>query len=598
MASLELAPVGNCAIASLIDQSGRHLWFCYPRLDGDPVFSALIDGASPERGFMDVVLNGQVDVRQAYLPNTAILETVLTDNTGGALRILDFAPRFTLFGRMYRPPMIVRRIEPISGRPRIKIRVRPQFGYGERRYKPRLGSHHIRWGNDEEAVRLTTDATVSYVAEETEFALDRPLSFFFGQDESLNDNPDTLARSFIDQTSTYWRGWVRGLNVPFDWQEAVIRAAITLKLCSYEDTGAIVAALTTSVSEAHGTVRNWDYRFCWLRDAFFTVNALNRLNATRTMEGFVRFVVDAAERDIEDGFIAPLFSIAPGGDTTERVAEALAGYRGNRPVRVGNAAVSQMQNDGYGSIIMSAAQLYYDKRLPALEGDHLYKLLCAVGRRAERDAFTPDAGLWEYRGRARAHSYTGAMSWAALHRLGMIAQLLGKAKEASDWFGRASVLRHELMRRAVVPGEGWISGALDMAVVDASSLVLPEIGVVKPSDPAFLETLKVVEKRLMRNGFLLRYEEADDFGAPDNAFLLCTFWYIDALALVGRKDEARELFANVLARRNHVGLLSEDIDPKTNELWGNFPQTYSQVGLILSAMRLSRSWEEGLWRAS
>lgn len=596
MSTLDLAPVGNCAIASLLDRDGRHVWSCFPRLDGDPAFHALLGGDAPQHGFMDVVLNGQTDVRQSYLTNTAIVETILTDAQGGQLRILDFAPRFTLYGRNFRPPMLVRRIEPISGRPRIALRVRPSFGYGARQPRAKLGSHHMRWTDGEEALRLTTDAPIAYVAGETEFALDRPVSLFFGVDEPLSDDPGTLSASFLEQTRSYWSTWVRSLNVPFDWQDAVIRAAITLKLCSYEDTGAIVAALTTSIPEAHGTQRNWDYRFCWLRDAFFTVSALNRLNATRTMEGFVRFVVDAVERDIE-GPVAPLFAIAPGTDLSERQADALAGYRGMGPVRVGNEAATQTQNDGYGSIVMSAAQLFYDSRLnPGGEG--LYRLLRLVAGRAERDALTPDAGLWEYRGRARAHTYTAAMSWAAMNRVGRIGRRIGAAAEGDDWLARAEVLRREVLRRSIVPGEGWISGALDMPVVDASSLVLPEIGLIPATHDAFIKTLEVVERRLMRNGFLLRYDEADDFGTPDNAFLLCTFWYIEALAAVGRRTEARELFENILARRNHVGLLSEDLDPRTGELWGNFPQTYSQVGLILCAMRLSRSWEEGLWRAS
>lgn len=597
MSSLDLAVTGNCAIAALVDKSGRHVWSCFPRLDGDPAFSALLDGDDPQGGFMDVVLRDQANTRQTYLLNTAIIETILSDGHGGAVRVLDFAPRFRMYGRNFRPRTLIRRIEPFSGRPRIAIRVRPAFGYGARRPKPKLGSNHMRWTDGDEALRLTTDAPIAYIAGETEFALDRPVSLFFGTDEPLSDNPDTLAASFLEQTRLYWYDWVRSLNVPFDWQDAVIRAAITLKLCSYEDTGAIVAALTTSVPEAAGTQRNWDYRFCWLRDAFFTVNALNRLNATRTMEGFVRFVVDAVERDI-DGPVAPLFAIAPGADLTERHAGSLAGYRGMGPVRVGNEAATQLQNDGYGSIVMSATQLFVDRRLAPGGSEGLYNLLTTVARRAERDAFTPDAGLWEYRGRARPHTYTAGMSWAAMHRVGLVARHLGKAADGDDWIARAEVLRREVLRRAVVPGEGWLSGALDMAVADASSLVLPEIGLIPAGHEAFLKTIEVIERRLMRNGFLLRYDEADDFGAPDNAFLLCTFWYIDALAAVGRRDEARELFENILARRNHVGLLGEDIDPRTGELWGNFPQTYSQVGLILCAMRLSRSWEEGLWRAS
>ena len=598
MPTLDLAPVGNGAVASLIDKQARHAWFCFPRLDGDPLFNALLNRDDAGRGFMDVQLQDYVSGAQRYLPNTAIVETVQTDERGGSIRILDFAPRFRLYGRMFRPPMLVRRIEPVSGRPRAALRVRPSFGYNARAVRPMLGSNHIRWVDQDLSVRLTTDAPISYVLGETPFAIDRPITLFFGSDESLSDNPQTLGLSFLEQTMTYWYDWVRGLNVPFDWQEAVIRAAITLKLCSHEDTGAIVAAMTTSVPEAPGSARNWDYRFCWLRDAFFTVNALNRLNATRTMEGFVRFVIDAVERDLDDGPIAPLFPIAPGADLTERVADALPGYRGDGPVRVGNEAASQTQNDGYGSIVLSAAQLFYDRRLDRMADGGLYRLLCIIGRRAEKDAFTPDAGLWEYRGRARAHTYTAGMSWAALHRLGLIARLIGEEKEAADWRARAPIIRQETMRRAVVAGEGWISGALDMQVADASTLLLPEVGLISPTHDSFRKTLEVTERRLMRNGLLLRYDEADDFGAPENAFLVCTFWYIDALASAGRRDEARELFENVLSKRNHVGLLAEDIDPRTGELWGNFPQTYSQVGLILSAMRLSRSWEEGLWRAS
>jgi len=421
-----------------------------------------------------------------------------------------------------------------------------------------------------------------------------------GADESITDGPDTLSRNFLAETESYWQTWVRDLNVPFDWQAAVIRAAITLKLCSFEDTGAVLAALTTSVPEAADTPRTWDYRFSWLRDAFFTVTALNRLSATRTMEGFVRFIVDIVEAGASRGdpeLIAPLLAIAPGTDTAERIVDTLPGYRGFGPVRIGNAAVVQRQNDIYGSIIMTAAQMFWDERLPRHGDMELYRQLCQVGNEAQRVALSPDAGIWEYREREEVHTFSAAMCWAALYRLGMIARRVGADAESREWLARAGVLRQEILQRATTQ-EGWLSGVLDRDMVDASSLVLPAIGLLTSDDPRFHATLDTVGKKLMRNGFLMRYVEADDFGKPTNAFLLCTFWYIDALASVGRRDEALELFNNLLARRNHVGLLSEDIDPRTGELWGNFPQTYSQVGLILSAMRLSRSWEEGLWHAS
>lgn len=599
MSSLDLGVIGNCAIASLIDRTGRHVWHGIGRLDGDPVFNALLGGQQPERGFMEAALTDLRDSRQRYLPNTAILETIL-ESAGGSMRLVDFVPRFRQFGRMFRPPLLVRRIEPLAGRPRVTIRMRPTFDYGATRPAVTNGSNHIRYVADSGVLRLTTDASITRILHESEFALDRPVTLLIGADESVTESPDSIGRTFLAETESYWQGWVRDLNIPFDWQVAVIRAAITLKLCSFEDTGAVLAALTTSVPEAAGTPRTWDYRYSWLRDAFFTVTALNRLSATRTMEMFVRFIVDIVESGSAQGAIdriAPLFPIAPGVDTTERILASLPGYRGQGPVRIGNAAVDQRQNDAYGSMVLTAAQMFWDERLPRQGSTELYRTLCEVGREAHRAALLPDAGLWEYRERAEVHTFSSTMCWAALRSLGMIARRVGLDGESREWLARAGALRQELLRRATTGG-GWLSGVLDREMVDASSLVLPEIGLLRASDPRFSATLDVVSERLMRNGFVMRYVEADDFGAPSNAFLLCTFWYIDALASVGRREEALELFNNVLARRNHVGLLSEDVDPATGELWGNFPQTYSQVGLILSAMRLSRSWEEGLWHAS
>jgi GH15 family glucan-1,4-alpha-glucosidase len=600
VSTLELGVVGNCAVASLIDRLGRHVWHGLGRLDGDPVFNALLGGNEPAGGFMEAAVEGAKEGRQRYLPNTAILETTV-DGLGGTMRIVDFAPRFLRFGRMFHPPMLVRRLEPAAGRPRVTLRVRPTFNYGALKPQITSGSHHARFVGDSAAVRLTTDGPVTYMLHEREFALDRPITLIFGADESITENPDALGRTFLAETQAYWQTWVRDLNIPFDWQAAVIRAAITLKLCSFEDTGAVLAALTTSVPEAAGTPRTWDYRFSWLRDSFFTVTALNRLSATRTMENFVRFIVDIVESGSSRGEadqIAPLWPIAPGTDTEEKLIDTLPGYRGYGPVRIGNAAVIQRQNDTYGSMVMTAAQMFWDERLPRHGDIELYRQLCVVGNEAHKAALTPDAGLWEYREREEVHTFSAAMCWAAQHRLGMIARRVGVDAESREWLGRAGVLRQEIMKRAAMPKGGWLSGVLDREMVDASSLVLPEIGLLPSDDPRFHATLEVIGQRLMKNGFLMRYVEADDFGKPSNAFLLCTFWYIDALASVGRRSEALELFNNVLGRRNHVGLLSEDIDPRTGELWGNFPQTYSQVGLILSAMRLSRSWEEGLWHAS
>ncbi|WP_298214126.1 glycoside hydrolase family 15 protein [Acidocella sp.] len=597
---LNLAAIGNGAIASLIDRQGTHLWCCWPRLDGDPVFHALLGGGAPENGTFATELAGLSESSQSYMPNTAIVETILRDGQGNALRIVDFCPRFRLYGRIFHPFMLIRRVEPLAGRPRITIRLRPGFNYGEQHPRPSIGSNHLRWAGPDFALRATTDMPISHVLHENAFTLSRPGTLVLSVDEPLSQSPDSLYTQFLSETRNYWQDWVANLNVPFDWQDAVIRAAITLKLCSFDDTGGVVAALTTSIPEAPGSGRTWDYRFCWLRDSMFTISALNRLSATRTMETYLNFVLDNVTA-AGPGELPPLFPIAPGMKLGEYIAPCLPGYAGgDGPVRVGNGAAIQRQNDAYGAIILSFTQFFFDHRLK-LRGDlALYRQLCPLGEIAARVALEPDAGPWEFRGRARVHSFSAAMCWAALSRLAMIAGALGLEDEAADWEARAQGLRDEILRR-VVTAEGWLSGVLDEEVADASVLVLPDIGFIGARSPEFSATLDMVARRLLHDGFVLRYDAPDDFGLPETAFLLCSFWYVNALAMAGRLAEARALFERILAVRNHVGLLSEDVaTSKEGEprLWGNFPQTYSHVGLILCAMRLSRSWEEGLWRAS
>ncbi|MDE2265875.1 MAG: glycoside hydrolase family 15 protein [Alphaproteobacteria bacterium] len=596
MRQLDLAPIGNCAVASLIDAQARHVWFCFPRLDADPVFNALVNGNDPATGFMDVLVEGFKTSSQSYLRNTAILETILRTENGEALRVIDFAPRFRQFGRSFRPPMLVRRLEPISGQPRITLRMRPSFGYGKTAPQISIGSNHARFIGSDNVLRVTADIGPSYILNETPFLLDQPVNLFIGSDESVQEDPDGLAKRFLHETTGYWTDWARQLAVPFDWQEAVIRAAITLKLCSYEETGAIVAALTTSIPEAPNTERNWDYRYCWLRDSYFTVNALNRLGVTRTMEHYVRFLLDTVVNE-QARELHPVYPINSRTKLNEYEAEALAGFQGMGPVRVGNAAAAQRQNDVYGSVVLSSAQIFWDSRIPSIGGVNLYRRLSPLGETALQSALVPDAGLWEYRNRSGVFTYSATMCWAASHRLAMIAHKVGATDEAIRWGEKSKTLQQEILQRAVTR-EGWLSGALDTEIADASVLLLPQLGILPATDERFLRTLKVIEKRLLKNGFLLRYDEADDFGRPETAFVVCTFWYIDALVAAGRQEEARELFDNLLSRRNNAGLLSEDVDTKSGELWGNFPQTYSLVGLTLSAHRLSRTWEQGLWHAS
>jgi GH15 family glucan-1,4-alpha-glucosidase len=588
---LDLAVIGNGRTAALLEPASRLVWWCYPRFDSDPIFSRLLAG-DEEKGFCDVVLAGLVDFSSDYERNTAVVSTVLTNSENASVRITDFAPRFRRYDRIFRPPQLIRIIEPIAGLPRISIRMRPTCDYGRPITDRSLGSNHITFRGKDLVFRLTTDGPLSYIEREATFVLTKPIHMVLGPDEPLTADIVTTCREFADRTRDYWMAWVRRLSIAYDWQEAIIRAAIALKLSNYEDTGGIVAALTTSIPEAPGSGRNWDYRHCWLRDAYFVVKALNRLGATQTMENFISFILGIASEPP----VRPVYSVVPSDPMEETVAANLKGYRCDGPVRIGNAAAAQTQHDTFGSIVLAATPMFFDRRLPRQGDEGLFRLLETTGREAQALAFTPDAGIWEYRGRAHVHTYSAAMCWAGCSRLAAIAQRIGLGDRAAHWAQIASGIHDTLLEQAWSNRRSAFTAAFGVDELDASVLLLPEIGLIEPSDPRFVRTVEAISYELVRGNHVMRYASEDDFGLPESAFLICRFWLIDAWWWLGRRDEARDLFVDALSCRNRYGLLSEDMHPQTGQLWGNFPQTYSMAGLILTAMRLSRSWEDRYWR--
>ena len=590
-ADLDLGVVGNCAFAALIDRRASVAWACMPRFDGDPLFSGLLEGGSPEeeRSRFDIEIEGFDRSRQTYVENTPVLVTTLRDLEGRTLEVTDFAPRFTHYGRRHRPVALVRILRPLEGQPRIRIRVRPRFGDVRRAPEVTRGSNHVRYIGSDLAVRLTTDAPLAYVLDESWFYLEEPITLFLGPDESLTRPVAETGQDFLNATTAYWREWVRHLHVPLEWQEAVIRAAITLKLCWFEETGAIIAAMTTSVPEAPYTGRNWDYRYCWVRDAYYVIRALNELGTVDILESYLRYVrnlVGAAD----GGHIQPVSGIDLRQSLPERIADALPGYRSMGPVRFGNDAYRHVQHDVYGQVVLSNAQAFFDRRLMRPMDDRDFTRLEQVGERAFRVHREPDAGLWELRTRASVHTYSSLMCWAACDRLANIAEHLGRAERAAFWRERAGTIRTFIEEEAWNPRMACYTGALGGEDVDASLLLLADLGFHEAGDPRFEGTVRAVERTLLRGKHMFRYAMEDDFGRPRTAFNICTFWYIDALAAMGESERARDLFEEMLTRCNHVSLLSEDIDPSTGELWGNYPQTYSLVGIINSAVRLSRPW--------
>ena len=552
--NLALGLVGNCAFNALIDARGRIVWCC-------------------------------------YVANTAILQTELVDTQGNAVRITDFAPRFEDRGRTFRPLLLVRRVVPIVGRPHIRIVVSPTFGYGATQPVVTRGSNHVRYVHTTQALRLTSDAPLTYVLDATSFLLDRPASLLLGADETLGGGIGETARDFEERTAHYWQQWVRALAVPLEWQDAVIRAAITLKLCTYEETGAIIAAVTTSIPEAPGTERTWDYRYCWLRDALFVIRALNGISEVATMESYLRYLFNVVHAATARGHLQPVYGIGLEADLGERSVATLPGFRGTGPVRIGNQAYEHRQHDVYGHAVLASTQAFFDHRLLRPAGLDDFTRLEWLGDQAFALFDQPDAGIWELRSRLGVHTSSAIMCWAACDRLAKIAAHLGLTQRAGTWSARADSLRAAILERGWNAKRQAFVATFGGETLDASVLLMSEVNLLSPDDTRWRQTLDAIRGELKRGNHLYRYRSADDFGVPKMAFTACTFWYIDALVRTGATEEARELFDGLIESRNRLGLLSEDIDPATRELWGNFPQTYSMVGIINGATRLSRRWD-------
>ncbi|MBL0767684.1 glycoside hydrolase family 15 protein [Sphingopyxis sp. DHUNG17] len=590
LSSLSLWPIGNCQVSALIDDAAGLVWGCVPRVDGDPTFCALLGGERQDEGVWRLRLAGQVSATSQYRRNTPMLVTRLEAEDGSAVDVIDFCPRYQHSGRMYRPVAFIRIIRPVAGNPRLEMLLTPMHHYGTEAARTTRGTNHKRFLIGDHQLRLTTDAPIGYIDEGRSFRVEQDLHFFLGPDEPFTGNVAHSIRAMEEATELYWQSWVRGLATPMDWQEAVIRAAITLKLCQHEETGAIVAALTTSIPEAPHSERNWDYRYCWIRDAYYTVQALNRLGALDVLEKYLAYLRNIVDR-AAGGHIQPLYSVMGFAELEESVAVNLAGYRGMGPVRIGNAAWTQIQHDAYGQIVLPTVQGFFDQRLFRMADERDFESLESVGEVAWKMHDQPDAGLWEFRTRQLVHTYSAVMSWAACDRLGNVAARIGRPERASFWKDRAAKIRARIEAEAWSDEKQHFGAAFGHHHLDASLLQMVELRFISADDPRFQSTFAAIEMALRRGEHMLRYDSEDDFGQPETAFNICTFWLIEALHMCGRSDEARGLFETMLAHRTASGLLSEDLDFESGELWGNFPQTYSLVGIINCAGLLSRSWD-------
>ncbi len=582
--------IGNCQAAALVKETGSIDWFCAPYPDSPPLLGRLLD---PDGGHFSVSLavppNGEVTSVQYYLPNTNILVTTIHGDEG-AISITDFFPRFEQYGRMYRPISLFRIVEPISGTPRIQVSCRPVDGWSKKPVPPVRGNSHLRFDIGDNPLRLTTTMPLTHLAEGSAYGLKEPAYFALTWGLGIEQDLKETARDFLAKTTNYWRTWVKHCSVPAAYQVETIRSALALKLHCYEDTGAILAGVTTSLPEELGATRNWDYRHCWLRDSYFTLSALHKLGHFEEMENFLKFLLGIVHtRDR----LHPVYRIDGTLPLPEYEHAEWAGFGNSRPVRSYNAAATHVQNDAYGEMLLTLAPIFFDERFYHLRVPEHEKLVEHLATHCAKSIGVPDAGLWEFRDGGMENSFTNMMCWAGLDRTQKLRQLGFLPGITWDVAGELERAEQRVMAAVV---EGSIRNGPGDPSFNAALLQAP---MLRFGDRKLAEgTIDAIWKGLRSavdgdgSAFLFRYRRADDFGVPQSAFVICSFWWIEALAKVGRIQQARQEMDAVLKATNRLGLFSEHFEFKHHKQLGNFPQAYSHVGSINAAFAISPSWDE------
>lgn len=576
-----LAITGNCHYIAYVDDHSDLSWMCWPYMDSSFVFGSLLD--KEKGGSFKVIPESRYHTKQRYVENTAVIVTTFFCDDGD-FEVIDFAPRFQIYDRYHKPLQFFRKIKRLRGQPRIKIICQPTGNYGEQVPEISLGSNHLNFKGLHYPLRLTTNATKTYILEQRVFTLAEDIYMVLSGGDPFESPLKETFEEFYYKTTRYWRNWVKDTFIANIFQKEMIRSAITIKLHQYEDTGAIIASGTTSLPEFPGSGRNWDYRYCWLRDSYFSLGALNSLGHFEEAEKYLHFINNILY-DICN--LQPVYKINGEAEIPESEVP-LKGYQGSGPVRVGNAAYYQKQYDSFGQVILSLLPLYMDERIihreQILSLDTIKKLLNEIEVRMDE----PDAGIWEFRGKREKHLETYVFHWAGA-KAGLKIALHYEDKDLEE-------IANRVMKSAELNIEACYSAEYECymsdqtkTIFDAAAFLLIILNYLHPDDVRTHKHFQRLQKELLSNeGMIYRYHAADDFGETHATFLICTYWYIESLICLGFLDEAEEILKNIIRHENHVGLLSEDLSSEDGGQWGNFPQTYSHVGLINTVARLAR----------
>lgn len=587
MNTLNYGLIGNCTSAALVSQDGSIDWCCLPHFDSPSIFAAILD--QRKGGKFGLRVSSDYKISQRYLPRTNILLTTFSRKRD-KFEVIDFMPRYRRESGIYHcPPDIIRYVRHISGRPEIIFDYDPRPAYAQHEVRQEVRTDYIKHVTNKgayESVYLYSDIDYQHLAHGNPVTIDRDCFLLISYNQKLTElNLDTILLEY-EKTRVYWLDWSSNTRRFDRFNEEIIRSALVLKLLAFQKTGAILAAVTTSLPEEIGATRNWDYRYCWLRDASMNIAVLTKLGHFKVAKNFLDFILDIIP--YKDEKIQIMYGINGQKKLTEKILDYLDGYEGSRPVRIGNAAFTQKQNDIFGVLLDVIYQyLIIFKRSVVENREDLWTVVRTLARHVENNWKRKDRGIWEYRGCKKHFVFSKLLCWVAMDRAMKIAELFSMPRYVEVWAKMREKISKDIHKRGWQSEANAFVQAYDETHLDAANLLMEHYGFIEAEDPKYKATVLQTQNELSREGLMYRYRNPDDFGEPKSSFTVCTFWMIKSLYKIGKKREAERLFKKILTYRNHVGLLSEDIEFDSKRLLGNFPQGYSHLALIDTAITLS-----------
>ena len=578
--------IGNCKSSALINEDSSIDWCCLPQFDSSAIFCKIIDNHIG--GSFKIEADESYIITQQYINNTAIVRTNFK-NPKNEFEVLDFMTRYKLDDQnFYSPPEIQRLIKPVKGLPKIKVLYNPTLEYANGKTKTYEKEDFIVSVFDEasyETLFLYTDIEKKKILENKEFELSKPVYLNLSYNEKIDLPSLSKSEEELKKTEEYWLNWCKKSPSFKSYNKEITRSSITLKLLTFEKTGAVLAAATTSIPETIGEVRNWDYRFCWIRDASMVIKIIAKLGHQRIVKNFIDFIVNLIPNKNEK--LQIMYGIDGQKNLTEKILKHLSGYKNSKPVRIGNAAYIQKQNDIYG-ILVDAIHFQIEKfKDISYKHEQLWSIVKSVVWVVEKNWKKPDKGIWEFRNEDQHFTFSKLLCWVAIDRAIKISNLIKNGRKSDKWKILREEIKNDIHLNAWNPKIKAFTQSYGSDFLDASVLLMESYGFIDCKDPKYVDTVKAIERELLFDGLLFRYKNNDDFGEPKSSFTVCTFWYINSLFKIGEETKAKNLFDQLLSNSNHMGLFSEDLDFKTKKMLGNFPQAYSHLALIETAMNFN-----------